>query len=217
MVPLRAITSVRDLAADLGLPLVIAARPGLGTINHTLLTIECARAAGLDVARGRADALARGSRSAMRALEPRDDRALGDVEVATLPDSHVGIAPRRAARATLPVERWRRAPACAVARWRAELSLRVQPAVRAHDLAGRVGRLVRAEVQRERRDVLRLAHRAQPAPGRAGTAAGAGRPPPAPSASGSSPGRSRSPGCPRRSPPARRCCVMPMMPAFAAE
>jgi dethiobiotin synthetase len=28
---------------------VIAARPGLGTINHSLLTIEAARAAGLDV------------------------------------------------------------------------------------------------------------------------------------------------------------------------
>jgi dethiobiotin synthetase len=42
--------SVRDLATDLGLPLVIAASPGLGTINHTLLTIEAARAAGLEVA-----------------------------------------------------------------------------------------------------------------------------------------------------------------------
>jgi dethiobiotin synthetase len=42
--------SVRDLAADLGLPLVIAASPGLGTINHTLLTIEAAHAAGLEVA-----------------------------------------------------------------------------------------------------------------------------------------------------------------------
>src|ERR671934_140197 len=41
---------VRDLARDLALPLVIAARPGLGTINHTLLTIEAARAGGLGVA-----------------------------------------------------------------------------------------------------------------------------------------------------------------------
>jgi dethiobiotin synthetase len=41
---------VRDLAVDLGLPLVIAAAPGLGTINHTLLTIEAARTAGLTVA-----------------------------------------------------------------------------------------------------------------------------------------------------------------------
>jgi dethiobiotin synthetase len=41
---------VRDLAVDLGLPLVVCAPPGLGTINHTLLTIEAARAGGLDVA-----------------------------------------------------------------------------------------------------------------------------------------------------------------------
>jgi dethiobiotin synthetase len=40
---------VRDLARALGLPLVVAARPGLGTINHALLTVEAARAAGLDV------------------------------------------------------------------------------------------------------------------------------------------------------------------------
>ena len=40
---------VRDLAAALGLPLLIAARPGLGTISHTLLTLEAARADGLEV------------------------------------------------------------------------------------------------------------------------------------------------------------------------
>ena len=42
---------VRDLAVDLGYPLVVVATPGLGTINHTLLTIESARAAGLRVAK----------------------------------------------------------------------------------------------------------------------------------------------------------------------
>jgi dethiobiotin synthetase len=41
---------VRDLAADLGYPLVLVASPGLGTINHTLLTLEAARAAGLETA-----------------------------------------------------------------------------------------------------------------------------------------------------------------------
>jgi dethiobiotin synthetase len=50
LVPLAPGYLVRDLAADLLLPLVIAASPGLGTINHTLLTIEAARAAGLAVA-----------------------------------------------------------------------------------------------------------------------------------------------------------------------
>jgi dethiobiotin synthetase len=50
LVPLAPPYLVRDLAVDLGLPLVIAAPPGLGTINHTLLTIEAARAMGLSVA-----------------------------------------------------------------------------------------------------------------------------------------------------------------------
>ena len=50
LVPLNTGYSVRDLAVDLGLPLVIAARPGLGTINHTLLTVEAARGVGLRVA-----------------------------------------------------------------------------------------------------------------------------------------------------------------------
>lgn len=49
LVPLSHDYLVRDLAADLSLPVVIAASPGLGTINHTLLTIEVARAAGLAI------------------------------------------------------------------------------------------------------------------------------------------------------------------------
>lgn len=50
LVPLAGDYLVRDLAAALGLPLLIAARPGLGTIGHTLLTLEAARASGLEVA-----------------------------------------------------------------------------------------------------------------------------------------------------------------------
>ena len=50
LVPITPGYLVRDLAMDLGLPVVVAARPGLGTINHTLLTVEAARAGGLGVA-----------------------------------------------------------------------------------------------------------------------------------------------------------------------
>lgn len=50
LVPLADDFTVRDLAVQLGLPLAIAAAPGLGTINHTLLTIEAARTARLSVA-----------------------------------------------------------------------------------------------------------------------------------------------------------------------
>jgi dethiobiotin synthetase len=50
MVPLAPGYMVRDFARELGLPVIVAAPPDLGTINHTLLTLEAARAAGLDVA-----------------------------------------------------------------------------------------------------------------------------------------------------------------------
>jgi dethiobiotin synthetase len=49
LAPLADDYAVRDFALALGLPLLIAARPGLGTINHTLLTLEAARTSGLDV------------------------------------------------------------------------------------------------------------------------------------------------------------------------
>jgi dethiobiotin synthetase len=47
LVPITWRYLVRDFARDLGLPLVIVASPSLGTINHTLLTLEAARAVGL--------------------------------------------------------------------------------------------------------------------------------------------------------------------------
>jgi dethiobiotin synthetase len=50
LVPITPGYLVRDLAVDLALPVVVAARTGLGTISHTLLTVEAARAAGLTVA-----------------------------------------------------------------------------------------------------------------------------------------------------------------------
>ncbi len=50
LVPLSETDDVRSLARALALPLVIASRPGLGTINHTLLTLEAARAASLSIA-----------------------------------------------------------------------------------------------------------------------------------------------------------------------
>lgn len=48
LVPICDGRSFLDLAAGLGLPVLVAARGGLGTINHTLLTIEALR--GRDVA-----------------------------------------------------------------------------------------------------------------------------------------------------------------------
>ena len=42
--------TVADVAAGLGFPLLVVARAGLGTVGHTLLTVEVARGRGLTVA-----------------------------------------------------------------------------------------------------------------------------------------------------------------------
>ncbi len=49
MVPIYPGYLVIDLIVELELPLIVVARSGLGTINHSLLTIEMAKRAGLDV------------------------------------------------------------------------------------------------------------------------------------------------------------------------
>jgi dethiobiotin synthetase len=102
LVPLSGSYLVRDLAADLGMPVVIAARPGLGTINHTLMTVECARAAGLAVA-----SVVLTPWPAMPGDMERSNREtiarLARVEVETLPTLAVRkIAPQP----HLPLERW---------------------------------------------------------------------------------------------------------------
>ena len=43
MVPVYKKYLFLDLIADLGLPIIIVSRPGLGTINHTCLTIDAAK------------------------------------------------------------------------------------------------------------------------------------------------------------------------------
>ncbi|MEJ7875775.1 MAG: dethiobiotin synthase [Solirubrobacterales bacterium] len=49
LVPLRLDYLIRDFALEMGLPVVVVASPGLGTINHTVLTLEAVRGAGLEV------------------------------------------------------------------------------------------------------------------------------------------------------------------------
>jgi dethiobiotin synthetase len=103
LVPLAREYLVRDFAVELAVPLVIAARPGLGTINHTLMTIECARAAGLGVS---AVVLTPWSRfpSAVQRSNRRTIEALGGVETFGLPRVEIarGVGPVRG----LPAERW---------------------------------------------------------------------------------------------------------------
>lgn len=50
MVPLAGGLLVADLVRELELPLLVVARPDLGTINHTVLTCFCAQQMGLSVA-----------------------------------------------------------------------------------------------------------------------------------------------------------------------
>ncbi|HEX8742154.1 MAG TPA: dethiobiotin synthase [Thermoleophilaceae bacterium] len=103
MVPITPGYLVRDLAVDLGLPLVIAARPGLGTINHTLLTVEAARAAGLDPRAvvmtpwpGEPSAIEQSNRDTISSLAAVDVLTLGP----TAPDALTDAA------AHLPVADW---------------------------------------------------------------------------------------------------------------
>lgn len=89
LVPLTADCLVRDFAVDLGLPLTVVASPGLGTINHTLLTIEAARTAGLGI---EAVVLTPWPERPGRVEESNRETiaALGGVEVETLPRLDLG-------------------------------------------------------------------------------------------------------------------------------
>lgn len=48
-VPLTSTVSVREFAVELGLPVVVVARGGLGTLNHTILTVDSIRETGLEI------------------------------------------------------------------------------------------------------------------------------------------------------------------------
>ena len=106
LVPLTETHTVRDLAVALGFPLVVAARPGLGTISHTLLTLEAARAAALRVAGvvitpwpAEPDAMTRSNRATIARL--------GAVDVAVLPALPDGSpASLAAGGALLPLDAW---------------------------------------------------------------------------------------------------------------
>ncbi len=97
---------VRGLAAALGLPVVLAARPGLGTINHTLLTLEAARAGGLEV-RGVVLTPWPAEPGAMERSNAATIAARGEVVVSLLPRAaSLTPAALAAAAAALPLEEW---------------------------------------------------------------------------------------------------------------
>ena len=49
LVPIKEDYCVSDMIKDMGLPVIVVSRPGLGTINHTLLTIREAQSRGIEV------------------------------------------------------------------------------------------------------------------------------------------------------------------------
>lgn len=106
LVPLTDDLSVCDLARNLSLPVLIAARPGLGTISHTLLTLQAARQAGLKVAAVVMTPWPR-QPSAME-ISNRDAIArIGKVEVVGLPEVQApDPATLALAGAALPWRRW---------------------------------------------------------------------------------------------------------------
>ncbi|HEY5318562.1 MAG TPA: dethiobiotin synthase [Solirubrobacteraceae bacterium] len=108
LVPLAPGYDVRELARDLELPLVIAARTGLGTINHTLLTLEAARSAGLDVAAVVLTPWPEAPSTVERSNRETIAR-LGGVAVSTLPRV-LNADPEHlaASGATLPITGWLR-------------------------------------------------------------------------------------------------------------
>jgi dethiobiotin synthetase len=73
MVPLDEQHTVLDVVKWLGLPAVVVARPGLGTINHTLLTVNAlrgaAKVAGVVVNRYPADSPGVAEETNLRAIE----------------------------------------------------------------------------------------------------------------------------------------------------
>jgi dethiobiotin synthetase len=106
LVPLTDTRTVRDFAVALGLPVVVAARTGLGTINHTLLTLEAARAAGLEV-RGVALTPWPDAPSALERSNRETIERLGGVAVATVPPIASGLpGDLAAAGAELPLREW---------------------------------------------------------------------------------------------------------------
>jgi dethiobiotin synthetase len=95
LVPIDRQTDMADLARELGLPLLVVARSGLGTVNHTRLTLEAARARGLEIFGVVASSSHAGENAADdRNLDGLRER-LGSLLVLELPYAPVGSDPTR--------------------------------------------------------------------------------------------------------------------------
>jgi dethiobiotin synthetase len=105
LVPIAPGFLVRDLAAALGLPVLVAARPGLGTINHCLLTLEALRKVGLVISAivmtpwpDHPGEIERSNRETVAEL--------GEVAVEVLPATNSDPGSLARAAGSLPLDKW---------------------------------------------------------------------------------------------------------------
>jgi dethiobiotin synthetase len=80
-VPFGGDATTADLVARFDVPLLVVARDGLGTINHTLLTVESARRSGLEVAGVILSASQPGGSMAFAQQNAAEIQRLGDVAI----------------------------------------------------------------------------------------------------------------------------------------
>lgn len=80
-VPLNREEIIAEAAVQLGYPVIVVARPGLGTVNHTVLTVAYARQLGLDVI----GVVVNGYRAEDETANPHTSAA-PDVSVSTNPE-----------------------------------------------------------------------------------------------------------------------------------
>ena len=103
-VPITPTYEVRDLAVDLGAPVILVAGDRLGVLNHTLLTLESIRQTGLDVPFILMNQGLRSAPDLSRSTNLDDLRALVDLPVIPLPPTDPSD-PKMLARAGMPAVR----------------------------------------------------------------------------------------------------------------
>ncbi len=102
LVPIGDTWTVADLARAIGFPMLVVARAGLGTINHSLLTVRAARHGGLDVV-GVVLNRPTGAIDASVATNASAIERLGEVAVlGTVPHIEGELTPRRLRQHAIP-------------------------------------------------------------------------------------------------------------------